>query len=316
MRSRAKQQRRALFTAAFTGLIVIALVLAVIAFLQSGGSRRLVAVMIENHEDARSHQAGLEHALLIEEFLVEGGISRFAAVFDLADLPGSIGPVRSLRPYFIDGLLPWAGAILFAGGSPEALDRVASEDAVVHANGLGFPKHFLRDETIAAPHNLFTTDALVYDLLRNDEIRETHLPLFPIGPLARSASTTDVGERATEIRLNFFSPLHNVVYEFQPFSGTYGRVNGDVRSHAQPRNILVLEAPITGTGEHGRLEIPLRGGGRALLFRGGTVLRVHWRKDDAHSALRVSDDRGHSISFAHGQTWMTILPTLERVTWE
>ena len=58
----------------------------------------LVGVMIDNHEDAMPHQRGLEKALLIEEQFVEGFITRFAAVFDAADLPEQTGPIRSVRP--------------------------------------------------------------------------------------------------------------------------------------------------------------------------------------------------------------------------
>src|SRR3989338_1831670 len=65
-------------------------------------SRPTVAVMIENHQEARPEHQWLEGALLIEEFLVESGITRFAVLFDAEDLPERIGPVRSLRPYFVD----------------------------------------------------------------------------------------------------------------------------------------------------------------------------------------------------------------------
>ena len=64
--------------------------------------RSLVWVIIENHENARPYHQGLEKALFVEEFFVEGMITRFLAMFDTADLPPFIGPVRSLRPYFVD----------------------------------------------------------------------------------------------------------------------------------------------------------------------------------------------------------------------
>ena len=176
-------------------------------------AKRTVAVMVENHENARPHHKGLENATLIEEFLVEGGISRFAAIFDVSNLPSVVGPVRSLRPYFVDGVRPWASAILYAGGSPEAFARVENVPGMKHANGLALPKDFLRDEEIAAPHNLFIPGDRAEELLGTLEINPVLWPPFPAGgaPLTGSAATT--------IHLNFLSPVHNVTYDYSPWQG-------------------------------------------------------------------------------------------------
>ena len=53
----------------------------------------LVAAIIENHEDARPQQAGLQEAEVVFEMIVEGDISRFLALFRGDDLPDSIGPI-------------------------------------------------------------------------------------------------------------------------------------------------------------------------------------------------------------------------------
>ena len=51
---------------------------------------------IENSIDARP-QTGLNSADLVWEEVVEGGITRYVAVYD-SHLPPVIGPVRSVRP--------------------------------------------------------------------------------------------------------------------------------------------------------------------------------------------------------------------------
>jgi len=68
--------------------------------------RRPLAVMIENHADARP-QSGLQNADIIYEAVAEGGITRFMAMFYcniLSAKPGryDVGPVRSARTYFLD----------------------------------------------------------------------------------------------------------------------------------------------------------------------------------------------------------------------
>ena len=63
--------------------------------------RRPLAVMVENHTEARP-QSGLSSADVVYEAVAEGGISRFMALFycNLSDT--QVGPVRSARTYFLD----------------------------------------------------------------------------------------------------------------------------------------------------------------------------------------------------------------------
>lgn len=274
-------------------------------------SRELVAVVVENHEEARRHQRGLENALLIEEFLVEGQISRFVAVFDAAALPAEIGPVRSLRPYFIEGLLPWAGGLLYAGGSPEAYERIATERSILSWNGLLYPEHFLRAPALPAPHDLFIRAEHIRDLLTGAgrSLPKTSWPPYAVD---RNA----VGDPAVTVDLNFLSPLHNVHYRYNSRKQSYSRENGNMMSNASPANIVVLESPIQSIGEHGRLEMSLVGEGRLLLFRGGKVSHGTWEKYDSHSPFTFLSLEGQPLALHRGQTWITIFPSLDRVTWQ
>ncbi|MDD5624015.1 MAG: DUF3048 domain-containing protein [Candidatus Peribacteraceae bacterium] len=269
--------------------------------------KNIVAVMIENHETARLHQVGLRDALLVEEFLVEGYISRFAALYDFDDLPRKVGPVRSLRSYFIDGVLPWAEAVFHAGGSPDALARTANGDIRAY-NMLFYYDDALRDESVPAPHNLFLTREKMQSLF-TDQSKEVVWPPYETSGVSLS------GSGALTVRLNFHSPVHNVRYAYQPFSDAYVRTNGEVEDQAEPRNVLILEIPVTEVGEHGRLTIPVEGRGRALLFRSGTLQQGHWTKTAMRSGFSFTQDNGEQFIFTPGQTWMTVLPSLERVTW-
>jgi hypothetical protein len=88
-------------------------------------TRKPIAVVVENHPDARP-QSGLNDAALVFETFAEGGITRFLAVFQENDV-ANIGPVRSARPYFVE----WATSLkaLFAhvGGNIDALDLISSK---------------------------------------------------------------------------------------------------------------------------------------------------------------------------------------------
>jgi hypothetical protein len=241
-------------------------------------------------------------------FLVEGFISRFNAIYDLSDLPHVIGPVRSLRPYFIDGALPWTNLMLFAGGSPQAFERL-EELGVPAVNGLRFPDEFVRDEEVPEPHNLFLIKEGIETLTEGKALEPIAWPPYSIGALQS-------GSGARVIRLDFLSPLHDIEYRYDHFSQGYTRTNGGVVSDAQPNSVLILEEPVTEIGELGRLRIDLQGKGRALLFRNGTVQRGFWQKAERQSPFLFEDLEGNPMVLARGQTWITVLPMLERVSWD
>lgn len=270
--------------------------------------RNLMSIIIENHEDARPFHQGLEKALLIQEYPVEGFITRLLATFEKESLPPLLGPVRSLRPYFVDTIRPWNAPIFFAGGSPEAFERAAAIESLFAINGLGHPDEFMRDSTIPAPHNLFVDDAGVLKLLRNAKPKRIEWPPYETGPVQSNSGALTIG-------IDYMNPAHNTRYTYDHFSMSYVRDNGGIISRAQPRNVLLLEIGIASIGEYGRLDIPLLGNGRAVLFRDGTVERGTWRRPTLDQWFTFENESGGAFTFAKGQTWITVIPSFDRLTW-
>ena len=270
--------------------------------------RSLFSLIIENHEDARPYHQGVEDALLVQEYPVEGFITRFLLTFDTANVPALLGPVRSLRPYFVDTILPWKTPILHAGGSPEAFERAESIAHFTAINGLELPKEFVRDDGIPAPHNLFIdrTDALM--LVRNAGIANVRWPPYDTGGMQSNSG-------ALSIYIDYRNPAHNTRYTHDVFSQGYIRENGITVSKAKPMNVLIMEIPIESIGEYGRLSIPLVGRGNALLFRGGTVERARWERKNLDEWFTFKTMEGDPLTFARGQTWMTVIPSLSQVEW-
>ncbi|MBI3332367.1 DUF3048 domain-containing protein [Candidatus Peregrinibacteria bacterium] len=271
--------------------------------------RSLVSVIIENHERARPYHQGLEDALMIFEMPVEGFITRFNVLYDLKKLPKLIGPVRSLRPYFLDAFLPWGPPQIHAGGSPEAFARVQEIGIVFAVNGLAHDKEFMRDDGIAAPHNLFIDDKGLESLLTNATAKTLRWPPYHVG-------AAPSGSGALKISINLLNITNNISYAYDFFTQSYERTNGFTVSRAQPKNVLLLEIPVTNIGSFGRLEISVTGEGKALLFRSGTVQHGRWKKRSTDQWFTFEDKHGQPLVFAQGLTWITAQPTLERVKWE
>ncbi|TSC98323.1 MAG: Uncharacterized protein Greene101449_958 [Candidatus Peregrinibacteria bacterium Greene1014_49] len=160
-----------------------------------------------------------------------------------------------------------------------------------------------------------SVDALLEENLRihgEDAVQEFPATLWP--PYATGAPPPG-GSGATIIRINYFSTSHNVEYQLLP-DGSYLRVNGGIESALHPRNVLIVELPITEIGELGRLTIPVEGKGDVLLFRSGNVYQGHWKKKTATASWEFSGIDGQPLRFAAGALWMTAVPELGRIKWE
>ncbi|HTJ71084.1 MAG TPA: DUF3048 domain-containing protein [Actinospica sp.] len=72
-----------------------------------GTAGRVLAVKIDNVGAAQHQQAGLNSADLVYVIQVEGGLSRYLAVFDSGGVPSRVGPVRSARQTDIPLLAPY-----------------------------------------------------------------------------------------------------------------------------------------------------------------------------------------------------------------
>jgi hypothetical protein len=118
-------------------------------------ARPALAVKVENSSAARP-QTGLNAADVVWEQVVEGGISRFVAVYH-STLPPTLGPVRSVRPMDPPIAAPLHGLLAFSGGQEPFIDaaRAAGLQVVQPETGPGFSRVGDR----VAPHNTYVDPA-------------------------------------------------------------------------------------------------------------------------------------------------------------
>ena len=82
-------------------------------------------VQMPNGTDGARPQSGLTDAGVVFEAIAEAGITRFAAIYQDPST-AIIGPVRSLRIYYLQWDTPFNCTIVHAGGSGDALAAVSS----------------------------------------------------------------------------------------------------------------------------------------------------------------------------------------------
>src|SRR3989344_4594697 len=133
--------------------------------------RRPLAVMIENHSEARP-QSGLTSADIIYEAVAEGGITRFMAIYlcNLSD--AQVGPVRSARTYYLDWLGEYDALYAHVGGAntpgpADALSQIMKYGIKdMNQFSIGFPV-FWRDyqrlgRSVATEHTMYSTTAKLW----------------------------------------------------------------------------------------------------------------------------------------------------------
>lgn len=273
-------------------------------------NRPLYAVQIENSPEARP-QSGLKEADIISEAVAEGGITRFNAIYQ-DNIPANIGPVRSLRPYYIDWFLPYDAAIVHAGGSAEALQDVRT----LGLKDVDSVASIMRRITQRySPHNYYTTGQQVLDLLtqRGYSSNFTGLP-------RKDATPTDA-MNAKNITLNISSNLYNVNFTYDPATNTYPRKQGgqphvDAESGTQLAPSVVI-VPVMGKGIHpDRIHTTYgtTGSGTVYVFQDGTVTQGTWTKPSRNSQWTLLDSAGQPIALNRGQTWFTMIDATNKVS--
>ena len=129
-----------------------------------GAAGRVLAVKIDNVGAAQYEQAGLNSADLVYVIQVEGGLSRYLAVFDSDHAPATVGPVRSARQTDIPLLaafgrvgLAYSGAIsgLLPDLAAADLQNITPADAsALFSNGGSDPTYITPADVFAAYPNL------------------------------------------------------------------------------------------------------------------------------------------------------------------
>ncbi len=281
---------------------------------------RPIAVMIENHPDARP-QSGLDKADIVYETLAEGGITRFLALYQTS-LEATIGPVRSARDYYAELASEYGAVFAHVGGSDEALAGLAAKRyaGVDDANQYFLDNYFTRTKNRAAPHNVYTSMQKLRNLIVDKKWNNTL-----ITPLWKFSDTPAAGsEPATQVTINFSLPSYGTRYEYDAGSGLYKRFmaglpHTDVETKSQilVKTLVVQLVDIEATPNDPKLrvDIDLSSGGHAYVFANGTVTHVTWKKDG--NRTRYYDVSGKEIEFARGKIWVALAPhDSTSVTWK
>lgn len=283
---------------------------------EAATKKPVTAIMIENSPDARP-QSGLKQAEVVYEAVAEAGITRFVALYQQSK-PQLIGPVRSVRLYYVDWITPYNASVAHIGGSAKALQLVRSGkyrdiDQFFNAD------YYWRASDRYAPHNVYTSFAKL-DALNRAKAYKTSNPK----PIVRADAPVPEKKNAKSVSLKISSDSYNVKYIYSPKSGVYKRYLGGVehvdreKGQITTKVVVALRVKMQTVLEDGyRESIKTSGSGNAVIFQNGKAYKVTWRKATRDSQLSFYNADKTPFELARGTTWISAVPIDGgNVTWK
>lgn len=273
---------------------------------------QVFGVMVENSADAWP-LSGIDQAFLVIEAPVEGNIPRFVAFFSDDQTVAKIGPVRSARPYYLDWDAEFQGIYGHVGGSPEALDDIAT-NGTLDLNQFFQSEYYYRDElTRYAPHNVYTNTSLLKSSIA--EINDKYAvdaPTYESWIFADGASKSSTAD-VTHIA---WGNGYDIDWTYDPATNTYHRSQGGNTYAAN--NVVVIATDIGAIpgDDKGRRTVRTIGEGPVMLLQNGARNNVPWtwKKASPSSRMRFYDDTGKEVTMNAGKTWIEVIDDLTAVT--
>lgn len=308
---------------------------------------RPVAIMINNRADSRPAR-GLSDADVLYEIMVEGGITRFLALFPDTNF-GEVGSVRSARDQFFQVIFPFQPLFLFIGRSAitqQFFDVNEYNDLAVNGASAAFAH---RDQTrisqgYSYDATAFTSGAEIQSYIDSkgiDMSRELTDPIFDFVD-CRESPRELTGQSALDVKV-VHSSSYRTGFTYDAASGKYltslytnsagytpmvDEANGQQMAFD---NVFVLFAEITtypypggnidpntglDKGDPDYKKVNYDAGGTGFYINGGKAEPILWQKNGIDAPLTLTDQNGVSLKVNTGRSYVGIVSLNESANLE
>jgi hypothetical protein len=290
---------------------------------------RPYAVMINNESYyARPVQSGLQDAFIIYEIIVEGGITRYMALF-MDQTTERIGTVRSARHYFLDYALENDAIYVHHGKSPQAqsdfttlnVDRIEINDSVT-----GWRDKTLKTssgKSYPTEHTLYTSIAKLDAGIGSKRTTRNQDLLLNYSADEIDTSKLEGAIKADEVIIKYSSSTTSS-YVYDEENGYYLRsVNG--KSHTDYvtkeqyhfKNIIAYDVKnydLDDSENKGRQGLDNIGSGTGYFISNGYAVPIKWEKTSRESQTKYTYNDGTQITVNDGNTFIQIYPKTGKLT--
>ena len=280
----------------------------------SGASqtRPAMTVKIENIP-AAFPQRGIDHADVIYEEIVEGCITRLAAVFN-SQAPAQIGPIRSVRRTDREIVWPIGGIFVYSGGAAYATQSIATAPVHTIDETQAGTAMFRDDVNRVAPNNLYGIGPKLFAFGGSPKPPP---PLF----IYRSAGQSSEGTQIKSFAVGFTGG-YGVSYNWNTITTSWDRFQFSAPDitvdHARlsPKNVVVMDVNYLGGVCQIGAEAQLTGSGHATIFTDGKVIPATWRRASFAQPTQYFDPKSNVIALTPGQTFVELRATIDPLTWK
>jgi Protein of unknown function (DUF3048) N-terminal domain/Protein of unknown function (DUF3048) C-terminal domain len=263
----------------------------------------VLAVKMDNLAAARP-QTGLTDADIVYVIPVEGGLSRFLAVFS-SHFPPVIGPVRSAREDDLELLRQFGRpAFAYSGAQPQLLPVVEKARTVDLYDGrVG---GYFRDPHRAAPHNLYAhTSRLLAEAPGASKAHDIGFRFGPPPSGGRATTSFSVSYPAAAFMFRWSAQAGRwlVWMDGAPARATEGgqlSAPTVVIQYTKVRTSRFLEAGARPPYAQST------GAGAGVVLRGGQAYAIRWSRPDADGGTTFTTTSGQPMTFARGPVWVVL----------
>lgn len=286
---------------------------------------RPFAVMINNINVARPLQSGLQDAYIIYEIIVEGGITRYMALFQ-DQATDRIGSIRSARHYFLDYALENDAVYVHHGQSDQALEDFNNlndlDRIVVDNSKTGFRDTSLN---VSSEHTLFSSIDKLKNGLDNIRLERNKNYLLKYSSDSIDFSKYDSVLTANNVSIKY-SNYTTSSYVYDSINKVYNRfVNGKEHTDYVTgkqynfKNIITYQVNNydlnDGSGK-GRQGIDNIGSGEGYYISEGYAIPITWEKKSRESRTIYKYNNGEELVVNDGNTFIQIQPKGQNLTIE
>ncbi|MEZ0069364.1 hypothetical protein ABIA32_005408 [Streptacidiphilus sp. MAP12-20] len=268
-----------------------------------GRAGHVLGVKIDNVGAAQREQAGLNSADIVYVIRVEGGLSRYLAVFDSQHAPPKVGPVRSARQTDIPLLAPYGKVGLAYSGAISGLLPDLAAANLQNVTPVTNPSLFSNggsDPTFIAPDKVFAA----YPGLAQAPDVGLRFGAAPAG----GASAPSVSVRMPSASFSFTASGASWLVSVDGRAATTTDQGRTSTTNVIVQHVQVVPGKYTDfNAGHADNEVfsQTTGQGAADFYRDGKVWHGQWSKpsDTAPTAFTVG---GAPMQLAPGRTWIVL----------
>ncbi len=286
-----------------------------INIINENSNSRPYAVVINNINVARKAQTGISDAQVVYEFLTEGGITRFLAIYKDKDT-SQIGTVRSARHNFLDIAFEYDAILVHFGGSTYAYNDIKSTK-INNIDGMT-SSSFWRENPykLASEHTAYTS--LVKLKKETKKYNNTTNTKWPL--IYSNEEVNLEGSDANDVSIPFSNYTKNS-YKYDKENKVYKRyVNGkahvDMKTKKQYtfKNIIIAKMSWKMTDSNYYLDIKDVGSGSGYYITNGKAIEITWSKSNRKAQTVYKDKNGNIIKLNDGNTFIELQPTNQKTT--